>query len=150
MNILLNEESYITVELFYIPVQKSGRENLIVFYDKKIIPDEVKDKVRTIKGKFKIPDFGLHSEIVKESTTYRPDGTPYVNRALYKGHIIKNLLKKIELDDKAQEINDANYKLIEPVIGDNLFFKFDQEYLNPEITVEELLKINEEKEVKKD
>lgn len=145
MNILFQEDAdeFITIELNYYIYKVGDRESLIVYPTKDDAPKEVRSDVKIMKGKFKVPDFCTHTEIVKDSMVYKNDGIAYNSFVNYKDNCIKLLLKEVSTDDKTVKVDEKNYGRLNPTVAEHLFAAFNEQYLNPVIDIEAIKKEKE-------
>lgn len=141
MNLFTPEgtEDYITIQCFYYIYKTDDDREVLLLYKKADDPPiEIKDKVKVLKGKFRIPDFFTHNEIVKESIVYRPeDNTSFNSFVAYKENILKRLLKEVEIESQTQKITETNFGQLQPSVAEFLYEGFSSAYLNPQIDLEE-------------
>ena len=138
MSIFFNDsEEFIILDLlYYIHKDSNGKENLLLYNKKDEASEKIRDNLKTLKAKFKVPNFFDHNNIIKSCVT--AEGI-HVNWPLYKETILKTLLKQIETDDSKQEINETNFGNLHPVLGIMLFEVFNTKYLNPDVNLDEIL-----------
>jgi hypothetical protein len=140
MNILFQKDSeeFVTITLYYFVATKNEKETLFIYRTKSDAPDILKDKLKTLTGKFKVPDFFTHNDIIKDSMVFRPDGLTYQSFVNYKENVIKKLLKEVDIENQKQKIDETNYGLLHPAIAEYLYSAFSDEYLNPVVPLEDL------------
>jgi hypothetical protein len=138
-------EEFVMVDCPYLEyLAPDGREKILAYSKEADIPPDVRKefdvatKFRRLKGKFRMPDFKMHNDLFRESTTYRPNGDPYTSTHLFKINVLKKLLVRIELDNQAAEIDDKNYGSIDPTIAEALYEAFYTDHLSPILTLDEL------------
>lgn len=141
MSIFFNDsEKYVTVELYYYVFRPSPDvETLLIYRTSEESPDKIRTMLKTLKGKFRLPNFYIHSDIIKSCTIPLPDGGATLNYALYKESVLKMLLKQIESDNEKQEITDKNYGNLNPLLGEYLFDVFNRKYLSPDIDLDKII-----------
>ena len=142
MNILFNKDAdeFITITLYYHIHKEGEKEKLFIYRQKADAPKVIADKLKVMTGKFKMPDFFTHNEIVKNSMVYRADGLSYQSFVNYKENILKNLLKEVDIENQKQKVDSENCGRLHPAIAEALYNCFNDEYLNPSVSLDDLAK----------
>ena len=85
MNILLdkNAEEYITVCVYYYEYKDDTKESLLMYLDKGDAPESIREKLKSLTGKFLIPDHFVHYDIMKEAMTAAGDNLNYKYYMVY-------------------------------------------------------------------